>query len=160
MTDLRIIPIGDGRYKAVSDGTILGPKNKPIKQSVNYAGYMVCSIDQTQFRVNRVICQAFSGNSPTPLHKAAHKDGNRKNNNETNLYWASSQQNSDDMKRHNTQIKGSKVTLAKLTEADVIDIKARLARGESLTYIRDNIYSYVSYGVISHIKHGRTWRHV
>lgn len=157
---MTLAPIGDGRYQARSDGQIIRPNGKLAKQSTNHAGYLVCTIDQTQFRVNRVICQAFHGDQPTLLHVAAHDDGNRKNNKESNLYWATNQENSDDMKVHNTQVKGSKVNLAKLSEADAADIKARLARGESPTYIRDNFYSFVTYGVISHIKHGRTWRHI
>lgn len=150
------------KYQASSFGRIKGvySNNAILKLTPNHAGYLVVALNGIQYRVNRIICEVFNGSAPKDKPIAAHKDGIKRNNYAINLYWATHQENSNDMKNHNTQVKGSKVGIAKLTEADVIDIKARLARGESPTYIRDNIYSYVSYGVISHIKNGRTWRHI
>lgn len=53
---------------------------------------------------------------------------------------------------------GSRHVLSKLTEADIPHIRAALARGETSISIATR-YG-VTYGLISHIKHGRNWTHV
>lgn len=60
--------------------------------------------------VHRLICSVFRGFPPSPIHQASHIDGNRKNNSEDNLRWATPKENEADKKRHCTYLSGDKST--------------------------------------------------
>ncbi len=75
--------------------------------------------------LHRLIALAFLGPPPTPGHTdAAHKDGNPSNNLLSNLRWATHRSNQMDMRIHGTMQDGEKCCTAKLTEADVQEIRA------------------------------------
>lgn len=50
-------------------------------------GYMVVSSQGKDWYVHRLVCGAFHGPAPTPLHHVDHIDRNRSNNRPTNLRW-------------------------------------------------------------------------
>jgi hypothetical protein len=52
--------------------------------------------------VHRLVCEAFHGEPPTPLHQVAHGDGSRDNNHATNLRWATVRENAADRRDHGT----------------------------------------------------------
>jgi hypothetical protein len=108
--------------------------------------------------VNRLVCRAFHGDPPDESYEAAHCDGDRRNNREENLRWATPASNQADRVSHKTDSRGDKHGRAKLTETTVVEILQRLADGERQADLGRE------YGVpactIDHLKHGRTWRHV
>jgi len=61
-------------------------------------GYLRCSMPTQQF-VHRMICLAFNGAPGDGLH-AAHRDGDKQNNEPSNLYWATVAENNRDVIRH------------------------------------------------------------
>jgi len=73
--------------------------------------------------VHRLVCEAFHGPAPSPQHQVAHADGNGTNNAASNLRWATSKENHADRFRHGTAAQGVRNGRAKLTEADVRQIR-------------------------------------
>jgi len=90
-----------------------------------------------------------------PQGLVLHKCGNRKCCNPDHLYDGSWQENRRDSELHGTAPLGSRHGQSKLTENDVLKIKAALARGE----MRKDIAAQfrVSPSAITQIKNGDTW---
>ena len=89
-----------GKYIIFSNGIIcrnydkdsLGrPVNKVIKQT-KHNGYLVCSINGKQYRVHRLVAQAFIPNQENKS-QVNHIDGNKTNNDITNLEWVTPEEN-------------------------------------------------------------------
>ena len=102
----------------------------PIKtQKENSNGYLRVAIEikgkVKQFLVNRLVCETFHGYAPSEKYTAAHRDGNRKNNKSENLSWLTRKENYQDQILHGTSKRGSGNSMAKLTEQEVLDIRAR-----------------------------------
>lgn len=75
--------------------------------------------------VHSLVVRAFHGDRPSDRHQAAHKDGNRANPRADNLRWATPEENAADKVGHGTSIRGSANPRARLTAADVLDIRRR-----------------------------------
>lgn len=104
--------------------------------------------------VHRFVCEAFNGPAPSPEHEVAHNDGDPANCHFRNLRWATHAENEADKIAHGTNPIGERHPGAKLTEAQVIDI--RKAPGKQ----RDIARTYgVTPATICLIKKGRLWRH-
>ncbi|WP_435018564.1 HNH endonuclease [Tundrisphaera sp. TA3] len=107
-------------------------------------------------RIHRLVLEAFVG--PGPAGKiACHRDGDRLNNDILNLYWGTHQTNSDDAVKHGTKARGEALK-AKLTEADVIEIRRLRADGARVVQLAARFH--VSESNIRSVVHGRTWGHV
>ena len=117
---------------------------------------------QKTFKVHRLVCEAFHGRPPTNKNDVAHADGIRTNNEAANLRWASRAENMSDMIRHGTSNpkRGSASANAKLTEADVIAIRAA-PRRRGLLYELAAQYG-VSRNVVGNIrtKGSPCWNHI
>ena len=107
-------------------------------------------------RIHRLVLEAFRGPQPFGCI-ACHLDGDRTNNDLSNLYWGTHQSNSDDAIRHGTKARGEALK-AKLTETDVIKIRESRADGVSLRCIAEQFG--VSQSNVRAIVEGRTWRHL
>jgi hypothetical protein len=108
--------------------------------------------------IHRMVLIAFCGPEPFVGAQAAHNDGDRSNNRLTNLRWATPVENQADRIRHGTDLRGSAVFGAVLTEPDVARIRDRIRSGERNPQIA-NDYG-VSVSTIHLIRHNKTWRHV
>lgn len=121
-------------------------------------GYRTLILDHKGYTISRLVCATFHGPPPSAKHEAAHNDGNKLNDTPQNLRWATHQENIDDRSKHGTTVRGSRMHLAKLTEADIPVIRAELAKGTRGADLARR------FGVapcsISDIKAGRHWRHV
>lgn len=144
-------PDAEGKFKA---GYIL--------KTVIKHGYHVIRVTidgkRKHFFVHRLVCQAFHGNPPSRSYMAAHKNGDQKNNNSSNLYWATHNQNMADRERHQKTMRGDSHYARKLTDKDIPKIRARLLRGEKQTDIAKD-YGVSNYA-IHDIKRGKSWKHI
>ncbi len=77
---------------------------------------------------SRQMCVAAHGDPPTSRHEAAHKCGNGKGGcvNPQHLYWALPATNQADRIAHGTTNRGARHGMAKLTEANVSEIRQLL----------------------------------
>lgn len=87
-------------YKIMENGDIVSTKRvHPRKIKLNWDGYNypdIRMIDENgkrqKLKLNQVICRAFHGEKPSPLHEARNIDGNIYNNHKDNLAWMTRQE--------------------------------------------------------------------
>lgn len=156
--------IGYEAYYQVSNlGRVRSLKRlKPLIGSIDDCDYHRVTLwtphGQATKKVHRLVCEAFNG-PPNILHReVAHLDGRRRNNRADNLKWVSHVENQGHKYWHGTNPAGSRHPNAKLSEADVIEIRRRAALLERYQNIA-NDYE-VSYYAIDDIVRRRNWRHV
>jgi HNH endonuclease len=145
-------------YQASSYGRLCGVRGHVMRPSYSYAGYLVCDIHKRQYRVNRVICETFHGPAPSMEHHVAHKDSNRQNNMADNLYWATVEQNAEDLKNTN-RLKGENSTASVLTDVEVIKMRELYAQGHRILHIAKQ-YPHVCRATVSNAILRRTWTHL
>ena len=138
-------------------------KPRVLKGCVTRYGYRVfCLVDadgkQVDLRAHRLIAFAFHGWPPEDKPFACHRDGDPLNNHPDNLYWGSPQENMDDRDRHGTTAKGRGNGSAKLTDADVLEIKRLGTTGLTHRAIAERFG--VDRTVIGNILLGKIWSHV
>jgi hypothetical protein len=110
-------------------------------------------------RVCRLVAESFIGPCPKGM-ECCHFNGIPTDDRAANLRWDTHHANVLDRVRHGrvTGPKGSASQHAKLTEADIPAIRARIERGESDATIAAD-YG-VSGACIWTIRRGRSWKHV
>lgn len=92
--------VGFDRYQVSNEGRVRSLKGriKILKQSNHHQGYKHLNIcqdgKQHKIKVHRLIAKAFLPN-PTNLEQVNHKDGNKANNNVSNLEWCSRTDNNN-----------------------------------------------------------------
>lgn len=109
-------------------------------------------------KVHILVALTFIGPRPSTEHEVAHNDGNRSNSHHTNLRWATYEENRADMLKHGTKRKGDQCSWAKLTEADVAEIKHRLVAGASKHDLAAEFGVHST--TIQKIQTVENWRHV
>jgi hypothetical protein len=121
----------------------------------NYRGAVLCKAGrQRQRRVHHLVAEAFIGPRP-PGHDCCHNDGNGSNNALINLRWDTRAGNLADRVEHGTDQRGERHPSAKLTESQVLAIRAdpRLQREIAADY-------GVVRSVIAMIKNRHRWTHI
>lgn len=151
-------------YIVSSDGQIGSRKFgkfrmlKPVRGS---SGYMHVKLSAASARrtvnVHILVAEAFLGPKPTPRHEVNHRSGIKIDNHDHNLEWVTASEN----RIHRYDVLGSKaahgekVGSAKLTEANVREIRARRAAGETCNAIA------ADYGIrhqhVSRLAIGQRW---
>jgi hypothetical protein len=105
--------------------------------------------------VHRLVAMAFLGKPSNKNLEIRHLDGNRHNNNVSNLLWGSRKENCQDTIRHGRTTKGSKNKASKLIEEQVAIIKKSDDSSELLAK---------KFGVcgrtIRNIRNSKSWTHV
>ncbi len=137
-TGWKQIPDWPRRY-ASPCGQILSQCFKPwrvLKQTPNVGGYLcVCFTrgrsERHQIPVHHLILKTFIGEKPDWAQCSRHLDGNKTNNDLSNLAWGTSKQNSADTVAHGAY------AINKLTPDNILDVVARRERGETLKSIAD-----------------------
>ncbi len=91
-------------------------------------GYKTAHLRQGRksYKVHRLVLEAFVGPRP-PGTQCCHKNGDSRNNSLENIRWGTPLENSADRERHGNTVKGQKCNLAKLTEEQVLAIRAEHA---------------------------------
>lgn len=116
--------------------------------------------EKIPFFIHRIVATAFIPNPEGKPH-VNHKDNNKANNAVTNLEWVTVAENNQHAYREGFKVapRGEqRYWNTKLKEAQVIEIKARSAKGEPVNSIyRD--YP-VAYATVKDIVENRTWKHL
>lgn len=108
--------------------------------------------------VHRLVCAAFHGPAPSPLHEVAHGDQCGTNNREPNLRWATHKENCGERLSPN-HVCGERHRSAKLTETDVRDIRhQRNVLGIDVKRLSER-YA-VAEPTIRQIARRNAWKHV
>lgn len=124
------------QYEVSSNGNVRHRLTKRVrilrkdKKGYQCIDFHISGFGNRQFKVHRLICEAFHGPCP-PDHQCAHGNGNRADNRQNNLRWVTAIENSHDRELHGRTSRGSKRPNAKLTTSDVKAILEELAHGRS-----------------------------
>lgn len=128
-------PLGGGAPRGISktalkylEGVVLKYKGDECliwPFSRQPTGYGRLSIDGKLSSAHRVVCERTNGAAPTSKHHAAHSCGKGMSGCVTpsHLRWATPSENNADKVSHGTSSRGEKNYLAKLTKADVLEIR-------------------------------------
>lgn len=138
-------------------------RGRILRPSITRKGYLGLALSRpgeraTTREVHRLVCLAFHGPPPTDIHHAAHRNGKRTDNRAENLRWATPKDNQADQYAHGTRRLGESHPLAKLTNKQVREIRARATRGEMQADIARCLG--VSQGQVSSIVLRQTWKHI
>ena len=155
----------DGIYEVSNIGRIrraIGGRGtragRITKISTDARGYSVVMISveckKHLRKVHRLVAQAFIPN-PKRLPEINHDDGNKQNNFPYNLIWCLHPENQKHAAEIGLMAKGSRNGTAKLTEKDVVNIRANTE--SNITLARKY---RVSPATISLIKCRKIWTHV
>lgn len=172
----RDIPGLEGRYQASSLGRIRSlPRSgktcygaqrqlpgRVLSCNPSGIGYVRVNIDRRVRFAHRLVAAAFIDN-PNNLPEVNHIDGNKGNCRPENLEWCTRRQNmahafATGLAPIRDPGRGDNSIAAKLSEAEVARIKARLRRGDrSIDVAREHS---VCKSTIGEIKAGRSWSHI
>jgi len=130
---------------------------KPIKMG-RYVGLQLVRRDGhvEKAYLHRLICEAFHGPCPDGM-ECRHLDGDKTNNNASNLKWGTKLENESDRKAHGTTALGEANPMAKLTRDCVRQMKDyREKTGDSyrLIGIKFGVSAMTAYRAIT----GQSWR--
>jgi hypothetical protein len=147
--------------RTIGRKSILGDIPKKLKPCKTYGGYLLVNIHRegkkSPVGVHRLVLETFVGPCPKGM-EACHNNGIRADNRPTNLRWDTRKNNHADKKLHGTQQCGERSGNAKLTNAQVIEIRRRRKSGEQQKTIA------CDFGVtepnISMISRHITWSHL
>jgi len=104
---------------------------------------------------HRVVCAERHGAPPTTKHQAAHLCGKSSCINPHHLAWKTAKENESDKDGHGTRHIGERNPMAKLTEADVLEIIRLRECGE--TQAAAGELFGVKQPTVSNIESGRNW---
>lgn len=158
-------------YRVSSDGCVWSCKDFQGRQTDSWRRLKTCTTDRGYLtvslcknntkktkRVHQLVILAFKGQKPNGC-VVCHNDGNPSNNASTNLRWGTSASNAADKVLHGTHVRGQRSPNAKITNAQAIEIKRRLA-----TKTETGVALAKEFGVTPHlicrINTGKTWSHI
>lgn len=170
---MKIFENAEVKYKTISDfsdyfvdkyGNIYTKKGvvtKKLKPGVGARGYFVvtlCKNGKTYTRrVHKLVLETFVGPCPFGM-ECCRKDGDKQNNNLSNLYYRTKSENDRDKKRHGTDNVGEKQGNSKLSEKEVLEIRELYNLGYPQTKIASMFN--VSQGHVCNIMKRRMWKHI
>lgn len=161
---MKDIPGYEGLYAVTTDGRVWSYSKKDyLKTQLSYNGYVWLKLSlngkSKTKRVHRLVAATYI---PNPQAKPCvnHLDGNKKNNDLSNLEWVTNQENTDHAKANNlfNVARGEKAGPSKLRDKDVIAIRLKHKQGRSVGSLAWE-YNLVHNGIKGIIT-GRTWKHL
>jgi hypothetical protein len=153
---------GYPNYQVSRDGQVRSlVRNRMLAQVRGPRGYLTVNLYRDGrarcFLVHRLVAAAFLGPIP-PGFEVNHKTGDKSNNCADALEIVTPEQNWRHAVRSGLMRRGEKNPKARVTEADVKDIRRRRAEGAR---VRDLARQYdLSERAVYLILHRETWRHV
>lgn len=146
------------RVVHTSDGKVRLFPGVTLKTDVQRGGYVYAKLPRAHARrVHRLVLLAFVGPAPRGT-QCRHLNGRPADNRLANLAWGTWRENHADQRRHGTELRGERHGRARLTKSQVLDIRARSAKGES-GYSLAAEYG-VSAGAIGHVIARTSWTHL
>lgn len=143
------------RWRRQREARHWGPPFVPATRVAGYPAIALLNGDTRTVRtVHRLVLDAFVGPCPDGM-EACHHNGVRTDARLANLRWDTRKGNRADAVRHGTLTRGERHPFAKLTEANVRDIRASKAATRDLAALYG-----VSLGSIADIRARRRWKHV
>lgn len=127
--------------------------------SVSDKGYASVKRDGASGAACPVMCEIAHGPKPSPIHEAAHSCGKGHEGciNPKHLRWATPKENAEDKKLHGTYKVGADLPWAKLTDEDVLEIRAL---NGVLSQAKIGKLFGVAQSTVFKILHGQRWGHV
>lgn len=166
----------EGLYEVSSDGQVRGldrfrlgrwgnqvPVPGVLKKSrINRYGYVeyrlgAGSAKKVVKTAHTLVLEAFVGPRPEGM-QCNHKNTDRADNRVENLEWVTASENCLHRQACGTGLKGERTAKAKLTEADVQEVRRLRAEGWSQQRIADKFG--VAQPSISSLLRGKSWAHV
>lgn len=159
---MKDIPGFEGRYAVANDGRVWSyPKRVTIpnngyrlhdsrwlKQFYRGSGsqkYAIVELDGRDYAIHRLVAIVFIPN-PDSLPEVNHIDGDRRNNNVTNLEWVTHKGNMQHAQRTglNKQFYGERHGGHKLSTMEVEEIRAKKSQGYTLKQLSEEYHSSIS----------------
>lgn len=139
------------------NGSTALKQGRILKPHIGGGGYPAVNVKRATTNVHRLVCEAFHGPAPFEGAQVAHGDGIRANNRAGNLRWTDAKGNAQDRNGHGTAPIGETAPNVKLTEAQVLEIRAAYSPGKGQV-IAD------AYGItrtqVGYIVKRRQWTHI
>lgn len=158
------IPDYDGKYQASTLGRIKssmthnGTSERILRQTPTRKGYVSCGLyknkKRASFLIHRLVALTYVPN-PENLPEVNHKKGDKKDNRPCAIEWNTHDDNVSHAVENSLIQKGEKCHSAKLTDKDVLKIRASNFNAEYLS----EIYN-VSKNTIWQVKRRSTWTHI
>lgn len=148
-----------GRYKHTRPGMWRRLKQAPFSNGKAYRQAHLCRDDGTTANrgIHNLVLEVFVGPCP-PGMMARHLDGNPSNNRLGNLAWGTAQDNAADRTRHGRTCRGERHHSARLSPADVMEIRRMKSLGLRTADLARRFG--VDWGTIARAARGETWSHV
>lgn len=150
-----------GRLVTDSKGRVNRYKGRILSAGVVKLGYKQVCLFKNQaketHRIHRLVMQAFIGDPPEGKFDVAHGNGDTSDNRLPNLRYATKADNENDKKSHGTDNRGESHGMSKLTEYDVIRIRAKANLETTRALSREFSVSPKS---IDNVISRRTWNHI
>ncbi len=107
-----------GGYEVCDNGDVFsistnwrGYGRRKMTQTTNKHGYIMIrptlNGKRTAITVHRLVVSAFLPKKPSNKHQVRHLDGNKENNNVSNLAWGTAKDNANDREKHGKTSRGS-----------------------------------------------------
>lgn len=157
--------MGYENYRVGDDGSVWSNRSgkwKELAQVSDSVGYKLVNPTNGKkiklLKVHRLVLLAFTGPCPEGM-ESCHNDGDKANNNLTNLRWGTKKSNQGDRVKHRTAPRGEQNGGAKLTKHKVEAIRKLYETG-NYTYQELAHISKVSKATIWRVIRGVTWNSV
>lgn len=157
--------LGYPKYAIGDDGSVWSKWRKvwkELKIFLDKDGYQCIDLNSGnkcigKMKVHRLVLLAFVGPCPEGM-ECCHNDNNRANNDLTNLRWDTKKNNHKDRAKFGTLNRGESSGTAKLTEADVKEMRMLNTQGIGCVRLGRtfNISSGQAYRIVKRLR----WKHV
>lgn len=78
--------------------------------------------------VHTLVCRAFHGRRPSARHKSCHRSGDKLDNRQKNLKWATQSENQLDRVKHDTHSRGERAWNARLMRSIILWARRKVKR--------------------------------
>ena len=154
-------------YLVYSDGRIYSVRNDIfLKPCINNRNYLTVRLyvnkKRVQVSVHRLVGIAFLEPSPNDKPDINHKDGDKRNNDISNLEWTNDSENGKHAYKIGLKdvrkLQGEQSSSAILDNNTVLEIRKLRAAGWKLRELSDRYGIHV--GHISKVASGKSWKHL
>lgn len=146
--------------KLIMDRIIIRPKTRCWiwTENIENVGYGIIKINSKNYKAHRVSYEVFNGPIPDGLF-CLHRCDVRSCCNPEHLFLGTDQDNSDDKVNKNRHLKGEEMSLSKLKNYQILEIRQKYATGNYTQQELGDQY-LVGNDLISRIVNYKRWRHI